>query len=88
MIKIAREVNSQVKREECRALIGRIEIENQLVELVKPQTFMNLSGEAINCLLKKETRSAENLVVISDDLLYRSVKSEFALKVLPADIMV
>jgi PTH1 family peptidyl-tRNA hydrolase len=66
--KIAREANSQVKREECRALLGRIEIENRLVELVKPQTFMNLSGESINCLLKKESRSAENLIIISDDL--------------------
>ena len=66
--KLAREANSQVKREECRALLGRIEIGNGLVELVKPQTYMNLSGESINCLLKKETRSRENLIVISDDL--------------------
>ncbi len=66
--KLAREANSQVKREECRALLGRIEIEDRLLELVKPQTFMNLSGESINCLLKKETRSAKNLIVISDDL--------------------
>jgi len=65
---LAREANSQIRREECRALIGRIEIENKLVELVKPQTFMNLSGEAINCLLKKDTRSQKNLIVISDDL--------------------
>jgi PTH1 family peptidyl-tRNA hydrolase len=66
--KLAREANSQVKREECRALLGRIEIGNGSVELVKPQTYMNLSGESINCLLKKETRSRENLIVISDDL--------------------
>jgi PTH1 family peptidyl-tRNA hydrolase len=66
--KLAREANSQVKREECRAVLGRIEIADSLVELVKPQTYMNLSGEAINCLLKKETRSRENLIVISDDL--------------------
>lgn len=65
---LAREFQTQVKREECRALIGRAEIENQRVELVKPQTFMNLSGEAISCLLKKETRSREKLIVISDDL--------------------
>ena len=66
--RLAREFQTQVKREECRALIGRAEIENQTLELVKPQTFMNLSGEAINCLLTKETRSREKLVVISDDL--------------------
>ncbi len=66
--KLAREFQTQVKREECRALIGRAEIENKTVELVKPQTFMNLSGEAISCLLKKESRSKEKLIIISDDL--------------------
>ena len=65
---LAREFQTQVKREECRSLIGRTEIENRRVELVKPQTFMNLSGEAISCFLKKENRSAEKLIVISDDL--------------------
>ena len=66
--RLARQMQTQVKREECRALIGRAEIEGQRVELVKPQTFMNLSGEAINCLLKKPDRSAEKLIVITDDL--------------------
>jgi len=65
---LAREFQTSVKREECRALIGRAEIENQRAELVKPQTFMNLSGESVSCLLKKENRSAEKLIVISDDL--------------------
>ena len=65
---LAREENVQVKREECRAFAGRFEFENQTIELAKPQTFMNLSGEAINCLLKKENRSVEKLIVVSDDL--------------------
>ena len=65
---LAREFQTSVKREECRALIGRAEIENQTVELVKPQTFMNLSGESVNCFLKKANRAAEKLIVISDDL--------------------
>lgn len=65
---LAREFQTQVKREECRSLIGRAEIENQKVELSKPQTFMNLSGEAVGCLLKKENRSPKKLIVISDDL--------------------
>lgn len=66
--RLAREFQTAVKREECRALIGRAEIENQRVELIKPQTFMNLSGESIACFLKKENRSANKLIVISDDL--------------------
>ena len=65
---LAREAQTQVRRDECRSLMGRAVIENQTVELVKPLTFMNLSGEAISCLLAKGERSVDRLIVISDDL--------------------
>jgi PTH1 family peptidyl-tRNA hydrolase len=65
---LANEANAQVKRTECRALIGRADIAGSTVELAKPQTYMNLSGEAVKCLLQKEERSREKLIVISDDL--------------------
>ena len=65
---LAREAQTQIKRSECRSLIGRAVIENQTAELVKPQTFMNLSGEAVSCLLVKEERSVDKVIVISDDL--------------------
>ncbi len=66
--RLAREAQTQVKRDECRSLIGRGQIENRITELSKPQTFMNLSGEAVSCLLRKPVRSIERLIVISDDL--------------------
>lgn len=65
---LASQLQTQIKREECRSLIGRGIIDNQVVELAKPQTYMNLSGEAVNCLLAKDERSVERLIVISDDL--------------------
>jgi peptidyl-tRNA hydrolase, PTH1 family len=65
---LADNLQTSVKRAECRSLIGQSVIENQKIELVKPQTFMNLSGEAVNCLLAKDERSIERLIVISDDL--------------------
>ena len=65
---LAEQCGSLVKRDECRSLIGRAEVENEAVELAKPQTYMNLSGEAVSCLLKKPDRSVEKLIVISDDL--------------------
>lgn len=65
---LAKQMQTQIKREECRALIGRGTIENETAELVKPQTFMNLSGESVSCLVKKEDRNAEKLIVIVDDL--------------------
>jgi peptidyl-tRNA hydrolase, PTH1 family len=63
---LAEKANVSVKREECRALIGRSEIENETVELVKPQTFMNLSGESVAGLLKK--RPDAKIIVVTDDL--------------------
>lgn len=65
---LAREAQTQVKRDECRALVGRAMIENQTVELAKPQTYMNLSGESVSCLVSKPDRSVDKLIVISDDL--------------------
>jgi peptidyl-tRNA hydrolase, PTH1 family len=66
--RLARDFNTTVKRLECRALVGQTKFENQTVELVKPQTFMNLSGEALSCLLKKEDRTIEKTIVVVDDL--------------------
>ncbi len=57
-----------VKRTECRSLTGQVSREVLRIELVKPQTFMNLSGEAVRCLLEKESRNIERLIVIVDDL--------------------
>ena len=67
---LAREAGREVKRGECRALVGRAEIEGRALELVKPQTYMNLSGESVACLLRKREalRPARDLIVISDDI--------------------
>jgi len=66
--RLAYDLQTQIKREECRSLIGRSQFENSTIELAKPQTFMNLSGEAVSCLLKKPERTIEKLIVISDDV--------------------
>src|SRR5256714_12575929 len=67
---LARQSNAQVKRAECRALVGRAELGGRAVELVKPQTYMNLSGESVACLLRKREglKTANDLLVVSDDI--------------------
>jgi peptidyl-tRNA hydrolase, PTH1 family len=65
---LALQCQTQIKRDECRSLIGRAELEGEKAELAKPQTFMNLSGEAVSCFLKKPNRGVERMLVISDDL--------------------
>lgn len=68
--KLAQDAGISVNRRECSSLIGRGEIEGTRTTLVKPQTFMNLSGHAVSCLLAKVNSEApvKQLVVISDDL--------------------
>jgi PTH1 family peptidyl-tRNA hydrolase len=68
--KVARDAGIAVNRRECQALVGRAEIAGCLVKLVKPQTFMNLSGESVCCLIAKHQLQtpAEKLIVVSDDL--------------------
>ena len=55
--RLAAGLQTQVRREECRALVGRGEMAGRKIELVKPQTYMNLSGDSVSCLLKKEDRA-------------------------------
>jgi PTH1 family peptidyl-tRNA hydrolase len=68
--KLAGDAGIDVKLRECQSRVGRGEIEGSAVKLVKPQTYMNLSGEAVSCLFAKHklTQPGEKLIVISDDL--------------------
>jgi peptidyl-tRNA hydrolase, PTH1 family len=68
--KLALEAGMAVNKRECQALVGKAEIAGCVVRLVKPQTFMNLSGESVGCLIarhKLQTPDAD-LIVVSDDL--------------------
>jgi PTH1 family peptidyl-tRNA hydrolase len=68
--KLAADAGVTVRRRDCRSLLGAAVIEAERVRLVKPQTFMNLSGDAVGCLLAKAEldKVGESLIVISDDL--------------------
>jgi peptidyl-tRNA hydrolase, PTH1 family len=68
--RIAADAGALVKRRECQSLIGSAEVAGEKVLLVKPQTYMNLSGAALKCLLAKQEaeNDASRLIVISDDL--------------------
>jgi PTH1 family peptidyl-tRNA hydrolase len=72
--KLADDERIVVKRRECNALVGQGTVEGVVTRFAKPQTFMNLSGGAVSCLLRKLENDApiqqlaKQLVVISDDL--------------------
>jgi len=51
-----------------KALIGEGKIGNEKVALVKPQTFMNLSGEALRPIMEFYKETADHLIVVYDDV--------------------
>lgn len=66
---LADQYNINVRDKKCRALCGSGIIGGQKVLLVKPQTFMNLSGESIAAILKfYKLDPASQLLVIFDDI--------------------
>jgi len=48
--------------------IGRIRYKGRELILLKPSTYMNLSGNAVNYWIRKEKIPVENLLVIVDDI--------------------
>jgi PTH1 family peptidyl-tRNA hydrolase len=50
------------------AFVTRYQIKGRSLILIKPSTFVNLSGIAVNYWLKKEKIPDENLLVVVDDI--------------------
>jgi PTH1 family peptidyl-tRNA hydrolase len=65
---LARRYSVPVVKREHAALTGSGRIRNHETILVKPQTFMNLSGTAAASILRYCGLTSENLIVIYDEL--------------------
>jgi PTH1 family peptidyl-tRNA hydrolase len=57
-----------IKKMLCGALVGDGSFAGEKIVLAKPQTFMNRSGAAVDGLLREYGATAEDLVVVYDDL--------------------
>ena len=67
--RLAEKYNIRVSDNRQKALCGPGIIEGEKVLLVKPQTFMNLSGESIGAILNfYKVEPETNLIVIYDDI--------------------
>lgn len=55
-------------RRQCQARIGMGEVGGNKSLLAKPGTFVNLSGKAVACLVRKHNIPLDNLVIVYDDL--------------------
>ena len=64
----AQEKNVKIDRLKFKALIGEIRLGEKRCLLMKPQTFMNLSGEAVREAAAFYKIAPENILVIFDDI--------------------
>ncbi|MBQ2774618.1 MAG: aminoacyl-tRNA hydrolase [Clostridia bacterium] len=58
----------KIDRLKFNALIGEVSLDGKRCLLVKPQTFMNNSGEAVRDIAKFYKIPPENIIVIFDDI--------------------
>lgn len=66
--KISKKYGIEVNQKKFKGLIGKGIIEGKKVILLKPQTFMNLSGESIRECIDFYKIDIKNLIIIYDDI--------------------
>ncbi len=66
--KLANQYKIEVTKSKFKGLYGTGMIEGEKVILLKPQTFMNLSGESIKEIIQFYKIEMEQLIVIYDDM--------------------
>ncbi|MBR3163657.1 MAG: aminoacyl-tRNA hydrolase [Clostridia bacterium] len=66
--KISKEYNVSINKKSFKGLYGTGMIEGQKVILLKPQTFMNLSGESVKECIDYYKIDLDSLIVIYDDI--------------------
>jgi len=64
----ARTQGIRFDKKQAKSRIGIGEVAGGKVVVARPQTYMNLSGQAVSRLIKKFNISLDNLLVIHDDL--------------------
>ena len=65
---IAKKYNIEVNKSKFKGLFGQGEIEGEKVFLLKPQTFMNLSGESLAEIMKFYKIDVKDILIIYDDI--------------------
>ena len=66
--KIAKEYDIEVNKKKFKGLYGTGMIEGEKVILLKPQTFMNLSGESVKEVVDFYKIENDDIIVIYDDM--------------------
>lgn len=65
---LAERHNISVRDSKCKALIGEGRIGTEKVVLIKPMTYMNLSGETVRAYMDYYKASLDDFIVLYDDM--------------------
>lgn len=65
---LAEKLDLSLKKNKFKSLIGEGRVDGQKVVLMKPQTYMNNSGEAVREIMAFFKLSTDRLIVIYDDI--------------------
>ena len=68
MDEIARMASASITQKKFKALVDKVNIGGQSVLLMKPQTYMNNSGEAVRAAMDFYHLQPQDLLVIYDDM--------------------
>jgi len=66
---LARRWNADLRpHAKCRALLGETRVGDVKVALLKPQTYMNLSGEAVRAFMDYFKADLDDAIIVYDDM--------------------
>ncbi|MBR5341420.1 MAG: aminoacyl-tRNA hydrolase [Erysipelotrichaceae bacterium] len=66
--RLCEKLNLELDKKKCKAIYGIYRLNGEKIVIAKPQTYMNLSGEAVKSLMKFYDIPVEDLIVVHDDL--------------------
>lgn len=65
---LSKEYGITINKSRCKALIGEGVVAGQRIALIKPQTYMNLSGDSVAAVLQWYKIQPEQALILSDDI--------------------
>lgn len=66
--RLAERWKAPLKQEACEAVFGEGEFSGRAVMVAMPRTFMNASGRAVGCLLRRRGLEPDSVLVLCDDV--------------------
>lgn len=66
--RLAEKLEIKVDQNQCKAQIGQGRVSGDKIALIKPMTYMNLSGESVRAFMDFYKVKIEDMIVLYDDL--------------------